>query len=151
MFCSFWFWQLLGRVKAECLMPSELQSIFELKPPNPEGMVPKMKVKQETAQGADGLVHSQLISTTPAAMGARYERTWKDALSSEDKCESAGRTSRQIHLVALVVFAFVLFPLNYFWKHSYSCHFSCSYCPKFVCIHKTEFLSGLNNVHSCAM
>ena len=59
----------LTEVKTECLMPSELKSIFELESPNPEGTVTEKKRKQKTAQRAAGLVSSLLISTTQTKMG----------------------------------------------------------------------------------
>lgn len=50
-------------------MPSELESIFELKSPNPEGMATEKKGKQERALGAVGLVLFLLISTMQMMMG----------------------------------------------------------------------------------
>lgn len=62
-------------------MPSELKSIFELKSPNPKGMVTEKKGKQEAALGASWLAQSLLISTTQGAMEIGYEMAWKEAQS----------------------------------------------------------------------
>jgi hypothetical protein len=77
MFSSFCLWQLLGRVKTACLMPGELESIFELRSPNPEGMVPRKRGKQATALGGSWFIPFLAYlyhAKDRNPMGAGYER-----------------------------------------------------------------------------
>ena len=74
-------------------MPSELKSIFELKSPNPEGMVTEKKGKQETVLRAAGLVYSLLISATQTKMGIGYEMVSKEARCMLDDWEETRNKS----------------------------------------------------------
>ena len=58
-------------------MPSELKSIFELIPPNPEGLVTEKKGKQERVLRAPGVVGSLLISIMQTTWESNMKRPQK--------------------------------------------------------------------------